>query len=48
MNSSAELPVKKRYSKPELSRYGNLTEMTAANVMTTGAMDAMTGSGKTS
>jgi len=47
MNSSSELPNKKAYQAPKLSKYGNLAEMTTAVVMTTGSMDAMTGAGKT-
>jgi len=47
MNSSSELPNKKEYQTPKLSKYGDLAEMTAATPMITGTMDAMTGSGKT-
>jgi hypothetical protein len=47
MNSSSELPNKKSYHAPKLLKYGSLSEMTMAVVMINGAMDAMTGSGKT-
>jgi hypothetical protein len=47
MNSSSELPNKKAYHTPKLSKYGDLAEMTTATAMVTGSMDAMTGSTKT-
>jgi hypothetical protein len=47
MNASSELPNKKAYHAPKLSKYGDLAEMTTATLMITGSMDAMTGSGKT-
>ena len=47
MKSSVKLPSKKIYQAPKLLKYGSLTEMTNANSVPNGLMDAMTGPRKT-
>jgi hypothetical protein len=43
MNSYTEMPNKKIYRPPNLSRYGSLTEITAANSNKQSSKDGGTG-----
>jgi hypothetical protein len=47
MSSYAELPNKKIYRTPTLTKYGNLLEMTKANATKTGTKDATPANTKT-
>jgi hypothetical protein len=48
MKSSEQLPTKKVYQAPKLTKYGNLTEVTTAIVLGMGNKDNITGVTKTS
>jgi hypothetical protein len=47
MSSYAELPNKKIYRTPTLTKYGNLLEMTKAHTIMTGSKDNIPANTKT-